>query len=51
MVKSKMLQNVDESEGECWNITKIIVVWGGFFVNKWYNRGGGSTKKIIETIL
>lgn len=34
MGKCKMLQKVDENEGECLNITKIIVVLGRFCVDK-----------------
>lgn len=29
-----MLQKVDENEGKVLNITKIMVLWGRFFVDK-----------------
>ena len=29
-----MLQKVDENEEKVLNITKIITIWGRFFVNK-----------------
>ena len=29
-----MLQKVGEDEGKCQNITKIIAIWGRFFMDK-----------------
>ena len=34
MVKCKMLQKGDKNEGKVLNITKIIAIWGRFFVDK-----------------
>ena len=34
MVKCKMLQKGDKNEGKVLDITKIMGIWGRFFVNK-----------------
>ena len=47
MGNCKMLQKGDENEGKVLNITKINVIWGRFFVDKWYNRSG-SIKEYLE---